>query len=123
LSIPALLIITPFIQMFPVGLGLKILFGSSILTVLTVEFLFYFWGLRQKTNLGHMLFIYIYRFFAKHIMILVMNMEKLNQIVYFMCMILIKNGKWATYDSNLDTWTKKYLGNSPENNAQRASFI
>ena len=32
--IPALAIIAPFIVMFPVGLGLKILFGSAILTVL-----------------------------------------------------------------------------------------
>jgi hypothetical protein len=40
-----------------------------------------------------------------------------------MCMILIKNGKWATYDSNLDTWTKKYLGNSPEKASTIILFI
>jgi hypothetical protein len=34
-SIPALLLLVPFIQMFPIGLGLKVLFGSALLTVLT----------------------------------------------------------------------------------------
>ena len=30
LAIPTLIILVPFIQMFPVGLGLKILFGSKL---------------------------------------------------------------------------------------------
>jgi hypothetical protein len=33
-SIPTLLIVVPLIQMFPIGLGLKVLFGSAVITSL-----------------------------------------------------------------------------------------
>jgi hypothetical protein len=41
-SIPAFIIIAPFIQMFPIG-WVKILYGSAILTVLTFFIAPYFW--------------------------------------------------------------------------------
>jgi len=47
-GIPALLIIAPFIQMFPIGLGLKVLFGSAILTVLTFGLLLPVFGAYTK---------------------------------------------------------------------------
>ena len=47
-SIPALLIIAPFIQMFPIGLGLKVLFGSAILTALTFGLLLPVFGAYAK---------------------------------------------------------------------------
>jgi hypothetical protein len=116
LSIPALLIITPFIQMFPVGLGLKVLFGSSILTVLTVGILYFVFGAYAKKRIWTICFLSIsIGFFAKahYDSGYEYGKAKSNSLLYVYDSDK-KTAKWATYDSNLDTWTKKYLGNSPE---------
>ena len=55
-SIPALLIIAPFIQMFPIGLGLKVLFGSAILTVLTFGLLLPVFGAFAKKGIWSLIF-------------------------------------------------------------------
>jgi hypothetical protein len=47
LSIPALFLV-PFIQMFPIGLGLKVLFGSAILLFYPWIIAAYFWSFYQK---------------------------------------------------------------------------
>jgi hypothetical protein len=44
LSIPSLIILVPFITMFPIGLGLKILTGSAVLTVLVFGLLLPIFG-------------------------------------------------------------------------------
>jgi hypothetical protein len=59
LSIPALFIIAPFIQMFPIGLGLKILFGSSILTALTFAILLPVFGAFVKKGNWALLLLFI----------------------------------------------------------------
>lgn len=57
LSLPAILLIVPLIQMFPVGLGLKILFGSTILVALTFALLLpIFGGFLQKNYVLYFLF-------------------------------------------------------------------
>ena len=117
LSLPTLFLIVPFIQMFPVGLGLKILVGSSVLTVLSFVLLLPLFGKFHKKGIWSIFFILIgIGFFVKaH---LSSNYEKgkakPNSLVY------VLNGdtnkaNWATYDKNLDEWTKTYLGKNPKN--------
>jgi hypothetical protein len=43
-----IVLLVPFIQMFPIGLGLKVLFGSAILTVLSFDYCSYFWSFYKK---------------------------------------------------------------------------
>lgn len=114
--IPALLIIVPFIQMFPIGLGLKILFGSAILTVLTFGLLLPVFGQFEKKG------VWTIVFFLGAICCLVWahfesdyeyGKAKSNSLLY------VYNAdtgvaKWATYDQNLDEWTKTYLGENPK---------
>ncbi len=116
LSIPALLIIAPFIEMFPIGLGLKLLFGSAILTVLTFGLLLpVFSSFRRKGMSSLLLFIMAIGFFAKA------NYEsgyelgkaKSNSLLYVLDADTNK-AFWATYDTNLDEWTKVYLGQNPK---------
>lgn len=115
-SIPALLIIAPFIQMFPIGLGLKVLFASAILTVLTVGLLWPVFGAFAKKGQWALLFLLIsIGFFAKA------HFEsgyekgkaKSNSLVYIYDADSHK-AYWVTYDKNLDVWTKAYLGEDPE---------
>lgn len=115
-SIPALIIVAPFIQMFPIGLGLKVLFGSAILSVLTFGLLLPVFGAFAKKGIWSLVFFVLaIGFFAKA------HSEsdyeygkaKSNSLLY---VYNADTGKanWATYDTNLDSWTKAYLGENPK---------
>ncbi len=116
LSIPTLVILVPFIQMFPIGLGLKILVGSSILTVLSFTLLLPIFGSFPRKGVWALLFtlLSIGLFVKAHQSSgYVYGKAKPNSLVY------ILNGdtnkaNWATYDVNLDEWTKGYLGEKPK---------
>ena len=116
LALPTLVIIAPFIQMFPIGLGLKILFGSSILTVLVFTLLLPIFGsFTQKRLWASVFFLVAIGFFVKAHQSsgYVYGKAKPNSLVYLL------NGDtnkayWATYDTNLDEWTKGYLGEHPK---------
>lgn len=115
LSIPALMILAPFIQLLPIGLELKMLAGSAVLVALTFALLLPVFGdYSKKANWGTFLFIISIGFFIKA------HFEsgfekgkgKPNSLVY---VYDADNDKanWATYDKVLDNWTKNYLGENP----------
>ncbi|TDE55602.1 M28 family peptidase [Flavobacterium sp. GT3P67] len=115
-SIPALIIIAPFIQMFPIGLGLKVLFGSAVLTVMTFGLLLPVFGAFAKKGIWSLVFFVLaIGFFAKA------HSEsgyeygkaKSNSLLYVYNADTDK-ANWATYDTNLDSWTKGYLGKNPK---------
>ncbi|MEN9907661.1 MAG: hypothetical protein RLZZ540_802 [Bacteroidota bacterium] len=115
-GIPALLIIAPFIQMFPIGLGLKLLFGSAILTTLCFGLLLPTFGNYVQKGTWSLLFLLAsIGFFAKA------HSEsdyekgkaKSNSLVYLYDADT-NSAQWLTYDKNLDSWTKSYLGENPK---------
>ncbi|MFV8368767.1 M28 family peptidase [Flavobacterium sp. LB2R40] len=115
-SIPALIIIAPFIQMFPVGLGLKVLFASAMLTVLTFGLLLPVFGTFAKKGIWAVVFFVLaIGFFAKA------HSEsgyeygkaKSNSLLYIYDADT-NQAHWVTYDTNLDSWTKGYLGENPK---------
>ena len=116
LSIPALIIMAPFIQMFPIGLGLKVLFGSAILTVLIFGLLLPIFGAFAKKGTWALLFFILsIGFFAKaHFASgYELGKAKSNSLLYIYNADTDK-ASWATYDTNLDSWTKSYLGENPK---------
>ena len=116
LAIPTLIILVPFIQMFPVGLGLKILFGSAILTVLTFTLLLPVFGSYAKKGIWAIVFILVsIGFFIKAHQFSNYTNEKAkpNSLVYILDADANK-ANWATYDTYLDEWTKIYLGENPK---------
>ncbi|WP_310559572.1 M20/M25/M40 family metallo-hydrolase [Flavobacterium sp.] len=124
LSIPALLIIAPFIQMFPIGLGLKVLFGSAILTALTFCLLLPFFGsFKRKGTASLILFVLAIGVFARahYYSGYKLGKAKSNSLVYILDADKNK-ATWATYDTNLDEWTKIYLGENPKD-AEELSAI
>ena len=116
LAIPTLIILVPFIQMFPIGLGLKILFGSAILTVLTFTLLLPVFGSYTKKGIWAIVFILVsIGFFIKAHQFSDYTNEKAkpNSLVYILDADANK-ANWATYDTYLDEWTKIYLGENPK---------
>jgi hypothetical protein len=116
LAIPTLIIIAPFIQMFPVGLGLKILVGSSVLTVLSFVLLLPVFGsFTQKKLWAAFFFLLAIGLFVKAHQSsgYVYGKAKPNSLNYVLNADTNK-AYWATYDTNLDEWTKGYLGEKPK---------
>ena len=115
LCFPVLMIMSPFIKMFPVGLGLGILFGSSIIVVLIFSFSLPVVGFfRHKKR-------WSYLFFTGACVALLMahfssdfsdDRPKPNSMIYTLDTDT-NSAEWLTYDSKLDIWTQSFLGDNP----------
>ncbi|MEL1240628.1 M28 family peptidase [Flavobacterium flavipallidum] len=113
--VPALLIIAPFVVMFPVGLGLKIVYGSAVLTALCFGLLLPVFGnFVQKGTWSVLFLLASIGFFAKaHTASeYEKGKAKSNSLVYLYDAD-VNMAQWLTYDKNLDEWTKNYLGENP----------
>ena len=124
LSIPTLLLIAPFIQMFPIGLGLKVLFGSAILTVFAFGLLLPVFGsfMRKGMSSVILLVLAIGVFARAHYYSgYELGKAKSNSLVYILDADKNK-ATWVTYDTNLDEWTKTYLGENPKNASALSSI-
>jgi len=111
-SIPALAIVAPFIIMFPIGLGLKILFGSAILTVLLFGLLLPIFGSFFRKGVWAILFFITsiaFFVYAGYNSGYEYGKAKSNSLVY-VYNANTDSAVWTTYDVNLDEWTKTYLG-------------
>lgn len=116
LSVPALIIFVPFITAFPIGLGLKMLFASAILVMLLFGLLLPVLGsFSRKTNWAAlMLAISIGFIIHAHINSgYEYGKAKPNSLIYEYDADKDK-ASWLTYDTNLDEWTKRYLGENPQ---------
>ncbi len=113
LSIPTIIIIVPFLITIPIGLGLKILYGISLVIVLLFTLLLPVLGTISKKRIWAVILFFIScGYFVKaHL-----NSEysatksKPNSLVYF---LNDSKAYWSTYDMNIDVWTKHYLGEKP----------
>lgn len=116
INFPLLIIMSPFVKMFPVGLGLKILFVSCILVVLIFSLLNSVFGFfRHKRRWSVIMYIMaIICFLVAHFSSS-FNEEhqKPNSLLYVLDADLQK-ANWVTYDKVLDSWTSNYLGKYPE---------
>ena len=116
LSIPSLIIFVPFIIMFPIGLGLKILTGSAVLTILVFGLLLPIFGSFPRKGLwSFLLFLISIGFFIKAGINsgYAIGTAKPNSLLY-VYNADSKKAVWTTYDINLDPWTKLYLGENPK---------
>jgi len=116
LSFPVLFIMAPLVKMFPVGLGLKILFVSSILVALIFGLLISVFGfLKHKKRWAVFFFLFGIGFlFSAHLNSkFTEKTPKPNSLLY----VLDTNENsavWATYDDTLDTWTESFLTDNPD---------
>lgn len=119
LALPLLTIISPFIQMFPVGLGLKILIVVPIIITLMNGLLidiFGFFG--NKRQWAILILLAAGFFFVKaHLNAeFTENQPKPNSLVYFYDADS-NEAAWGTYDKVLDSWTKNYVAETVDSTA------
>jgi hypothetical protein len=123
LSIPALLIFVPFVYVFPVGLGLKIMFGSSILIALIFNILEPVFNqfTHKKIWVFLLLFVSFFNLIIAHSNSgFEKGKAKPNSLLYIFD--ADKNEAfYTTYDTNLDDWTMSRLGEKPKKATQFAS--
>lgn len=108
-SIPTVYIITPLIQLFPVGLGVKMLFVSSLFITLLFGYLLPILVTNKKQIIWQKLFLLIgvvSMIIATYNSGFSSNNKKPNSLVF------IQNSDentsyWATYNTTFDTYTKQ----------------
>lgn len=115
LAIPSLMIFVPLLWMLPIGLGLKIMFASAILTTLTFGLLLPSMGMLQNkrgwatifllTAFGFLLQGHLTSDFTK-------GKARPNSLLYVYDADRDK-AWWTTYDKTTDSWTANYLGANP----------
>ncbi|WP_027125572.1 M28 family peptidase [Gelidibacter mesophilus] len=116
LLIPMLVILSPFIKMFPVGLGMKTIIATTLLVSLMFSLAISVFGFsRYKNRWAYLLFVAAFGFFIAAHFNSDFNEDqpKPNSLVYLYDADADK-ALWATYDNTLDDWTQNYLTNSPE---------
>ncbi len=115
LAVPILLIFSPFIQMFPVGLGLKMLAISSVFTVLLFGLLVpVFYEYKNNRNFTN-LFILIAAMAIISAMLQAnysTDRKQPNSVLY-MFDIDKNEAYWTTYNLEIDAFTKQFLGENP----------
>tara|TARA_B110000261_G_scaffold60514_1_gene71237 strand:+ start:950 stop:3310 length:2361 start_codon:yes stop_codon:yes gene_type:complete len=112
----AIFMFVPLIQFFPVGLGLKMLVGSCLITALLFGILLSVFGFYSKKGILSAVFILlaIVFFIKAHLTSnFTSERQKPNSLVYYYDADTDET-YWATYDKILDDWTKGYLGENPE---------
>ena len=115
ISVPLLFIMSPLVKMFPVGLGLKILFVSAIFVVLIFGLLLPVLGyFKHKKRWAYLFFIMAFATFLKAHFNSNFTPEKPkpNSLIYALNTDT-NESLWASYDAVLDHWTKNYLGENP----------
>lgn len=115
IGIPGLMIFAPQIAMFPVGLGLKMLVISTVLSVLLMTTLISTFDF--YTNHKPMISMFI----AVSVLIFgsaflrgdfTSDQRKPNSIIYYQD-VARGEAYWATYDLNTDDFTKQFFVNKP----------
>ncbi|QLE00766.1 M20/M25/M40 family metallo-hydrolase [Galbibacter sp. BG1] len=114
LSVPALWILTPLIQMFPVGLGLKILIASCVLSVLLFGLLLPVFGFynnkKAYASLGFLIAVLF--FISAHFQSnFTFERPHPTSLLYVLDADTNK-AQWATYNKELDSWVSQYLENA-----------
>ncbi len=116
LAIPGLWILTPFVQMFPVGLGLKMLVAATVFTVLIFGLTLPIFGFyKKKRRMAWLAFMITIGFFiTAHLKSnFTSERPKPNSLVYTLDVDKNK-AQWATYDNHLDDWVKQYIGDTQQ---------
>jgi hypothetical protein len=126
LLFPALLILSPFVKMFPVGLGLKTIIATTLLVSLIFSLCIGVFGFyRFKNRWSYILFLLAIGCFVSAHFNSEFNNEnpKPNSLVYYYNTDT-NEAVWATYDKILDPWTEAYLSNTPDSDHEitKASF-
>tara|TARA_R110002020_G_scaffold122487_2_gene277834 strand:- start:16903 stop:19185 length:2283 start_codon:yes stop_codon:yes gene_type:complete len=116
LALPALWIYSPFIKMFPVGLGLKMMVAATLLTTLTFFLLLPIFG--QYTSKGRLsllgFLVFVLFMMGAHLNSgFSVENARPNSLLYVYDSDK-NSAQWATYDTQVDSWNRPYFGEGKE---------
>jgi len=112
LGIPALFMYAPFVKMFPVGLGLKMMVAATLFVTLTFLLLLPVFGFyRKKKRLAYLsLILFLGCMISAHFNSgFDKNNAKPTSLLYVLDADSNK-AQWATYENSISDWTSQYLG-------------
>jgi hypothetical protein len=116
LSAPAIFLFAPLVQFFPIGLGPDMLFASVIFVVLLFGLLLPVFGFfRNKKVVGILSLLVGFIFLGvAHVKSSPSpERQQPNSLLYYHNADT-NNAYWATYNKEIDDWTRGYLGDTPE---------
>ncbi|NJB71735.1 hypothetical protein GGR42_002197 [Saonia flava] len=116
LALPALWIYTPFIKMFPVGLGLKMMVAATLLTTLTFFLLLPLFSFyKKKSRLAILCFLLFIGFMiSAHFNSGFSEKNAKPTSLLYTLNADTKTAKWATYEKQISAWTSQYIGDDKE---------
>ncbi|WP_419213498.1 M28 family peptidase [Maribacter sp. X9] len=111
LGIPALFIFSPFVKMFPVGLGLKMMVATTLLTTLIFFLLLpLFSRYRKKGALAFLCFLLFVGFMVSaHMKSGFSNESPKPTSLLYVLNIDEDSAIWATYEHEPSDWTVQYI--------------
>ena len=112
LALPALWIFTPFIKMFPVGLGLKMMVASTVLSTLVFMLLLPIFGyFRNKKYLSFLTFVmFIISMLVAHFNSSFNEDNAKPTSLLYVLNTDTNTAEWATYEKVLSNWTSQFIG-------------
>lgn len=114
LALPAIFIYAPFIKMFPVGLGLKMMVAATVFVTLLYFFLLPLLGLsKHKFRFAVIsILFYVMVSIGAHINSDFNSERPKPSSLLYVYNADTKNANWATYDNVLIDWNSQYLGDA-----------
>lgn len=111
LSVPALWILGPFIQMFPVGLGLGMLISTTLLsTLLFLLLLPIFGSYKAKATLAALSFLLFSGFMVNAHLTSGFNKDRpAPSSLLYLLDADTRQAQWVTYDQQLSAWTSGFI--------------
>ena len=121
LGLPAIFIYAPFIKMFPVGLGLKMLFATTIFVVLLFVLLLpLFAQVRSKVRFTLLfLFLYLLISISAHINSSFSESNPKPSSLLYVYDSDNNQAKWATYDNQLIGWNSEFITQEKEKESEK----
>ncbi|MCL6274557.1 M28 family peptidase [Muricauda sp. 2012CJ35-5] len=114
LILPAVFVHAPFIKMFPVGLGLKMMVAVTVFTTLLFFLsLPFLGGLKNKERFAYVFLILFFSFgIAAHINSDFSEDRPKPSSLLYVHNTDNDNAMWATYDHSLIDWNNQFLGDT-----------
>lgn len=116
LCIPSIWIIAPLIQMFPVGLGLKLVISSTVLSVLLFGLLLPVLGQFKNKRLYAILSLSLCALFfiSAHLHSSPSPERPHPTSLVYQLNLDTHQAHWATYNKELNSWLKQYISDSTQ---------
>ncbi|WP_318312206.1 M28 family peptidase [Flagellimonas crocea] len=114
LALPAVLIYSPFIKMFPVGLGLKMMVAATVFTTLLFLLVLPFFG--QLKSKGRLAYLFLFLFFAfgisSHIQSNFNEERPKPSSLLYVYDADTDSSLWASYDHLMIGWNGQFFQNN-----------